>query len=97
MRDLGNYFVVLKQKLSDFFRNRKRKLIYVRELIFQHPSCIYRYALDFLLDLGISFNNNVKVTIAGATLQINQFYLSSCSETFRNGKGKLMFELKQGG
>ena len=45
----------------------------------------------------MSFNNNVKVTFVGATLEINQFYLSSSSETFRNGKGELIFELKQGG
>ena len=34
MRDLPNYLVMLKQKLSDFFRDRKGKLISERELIF---------------------------------------------------------------
>ena len=33
-RDLGDYLVVLKQKLTEFFRNRKGKLVFERELLF---------------------------------------------------------------
>ena len=76
MSDLGSYLVVLKKNLSNFFRNRNGELISKRELTFEDPSQIYRFALVFLLNLGMPFHDIVEVTFVGSTLQV-----------FRNTKG----------
>ena len=86
MRDPGNYLVTFKdnfQLKSDFFRNRKAKLIFEKEVIFQYPSHINRFAQAFLLNLGMPLQNSVKVTFVGAALEVNQCYLSSSSQAFQ--------------
>ena len=83
MRDLGNYFVMLQQKFSDFFRNREAKLIFESKPLSYVPSHINRFALAFLLNLWMSFQNSLKDTLVGAALEIDMFYLSSSSQTFQ--------------
>ena len=86
MRDLGNYLVILKQNFQlkpEFFRNRKAKLISDRELIFYDSLHINSFALAFLLNLGMPFQNSVRVTFVGSALEITQFYLSSTSQAFQ--------------
>ena len=43
---------------------------------------IYIYILAFLVNLGMAFHNSVE-----ATLEINEFYLSSNSQTFYKWDG----------
>ena len=43
--------------------------------LFQKESDLYLFEVAFLVNLGMSFHNIVKVTYVVATLELNQFYL----------------------